>query len=114
MLKSEAIEVLGGSVAEAARQVGVSYQAVDKWPEVLPARIVDRVQAALWRKAHARHGSSALAAESEGLTGVGRGLGASSAGHALQSVTAEGCAHPQSSGGGDISAAAGGDGRLAA
>ena len=57
--------------------------------------------------------SSALAAESEGLTGVGRGLGAYSAGHALQSVTAEGCAHPQSSGGGDTSAA-GGDGRLAA
>lgn len=49
MLKVEAIKLLGGSVSAAADAVGVSYQAIGKWPEVLPARIADRVQAALWR-----------------------------------------------------------------
>lgn len=49
MLKSKAIELLGGTVTSAADAVGISYQAVVKWPDVLPARIVDRVQAALWR-----------------------------------------------------------------
>jgi hypothetical protein len=50
MLKSKAIELLGGSPAAAAAAVGVSYQAVDKWPEELPQRIADRVVAALARK----------------------------------------------------------------
>jgi len=50
MRKTEAIELLGGSVAAAAEAIGVSYQAVDKWPKKLPPRIADRVQAALWRK----------------------------------------------------------------
>lgn len=50
MKKVEAIEQLGGSVAATAKAIGVSYQAVNQWPEVLPARIVDRVQAALYRK----------------------------------------------------------------
>lgn len=49
MEKTEAIRLLGGSVRAAAAAVGVTYQAVDKWPEVLPKRIADRVQAALWR-----------------------------------------------------------------
>lgn len=49
MRKSEAIELLGGTVSAAADAVGVSYQAIGKWPEELPARIADRVQAALWR-----------------------------------------------------------------
>lgn len=52
MLKSKAIELLGGTVAAAAEAVGVTYQAVDKWPEVLPPRIVDRVLAAIARKRH--------------------------------------------------------------
>lgn len=52
MLKTEAIELLGKSVAAAAEAIGVTYQAVDKWPEVLPPRIADRVQAALWRIAN--------------------------------------------------------------
>lgn len=52
MLKQEAIALLGGSVAAAAESIGVSYQAVDKWPDELPQRIADRVQAALWRKAN--------------------------------------------------------------
>lgn len=50
MRKSEAIELLGGSVPAAAEAIGITYQAVDKWPDELPDRITDRVQAALWRK----------------------------------------------------------------
>jgi hypothetical protein len=50
MLKDEAIKLLGGTVSAAAHEVGVSYQAVDKWPDVLPPRIADRVLAALARK----------------------------------------------------------------
>jgi hypothetical protein len=52
MLKAEAIELLGGTVAAASAAIGVTYQAVDKWPDVLPQRIADRVHAALWRKAN--------------------------------------------------------------
>lgn len=52
MLKTEAIRLLGGSIPSAAEAIGVSYQAVDKWPETLPSRIADRVQAALWRIAN--------------------------------------------------------------
>jgi hypothetical protein len=50
MLKSKAIELLGGSVASAAKAIGVSYQAVDKWPDELSPRIADRVLAALARQ----------------------------------------------------------------
>lgn len=60
MLKTEAIELLGGSVKDAALAIGVTYQAVDKWPDVLPARLVDRVQAALWRRANAAGASAPL------------------------------------------------------
>lgn len=48
--KSRAIELLGGSIAEAASAIGVTYQAVDKWPDPLPERIGDRVIAALVRQ----------------------------------------------------------------
>jgi hypothetical protein len=51
MEKSEAIKLLGGSVSATAAAVGVTYQAVHNWPPVLPQRIADRVQAALWRQA---------------------------------------------------------------
>lgn len=50
MLKSKAIELLGGTTAAAADAVGISYQAVDKWPEELPPRIADRVLAAVARQ----------------------------------------------------------------
>jgi len=43
MLKSKAIELLGGSVAAAAEAVGISYQAVTQWPDELPDRIAERV-----------------------------------------------------------------------
>jgi len=52
MNKSKAIEMLGGTVAEAAKTLGVSYQAVDKWPDELPQRIADRVLGAHVRKTH--------------------------------------------------------------
>jgi len=42
MRKTEAIELLGGSVTAAARAIGISYQAVAKWPDDLPPRIADR------------------------------------------------------------------------
>lgn len=50
MLKAKAIELLGGTVAAAASAIGVSYQAVHKWPDKLPAPIADRVIAAVARK----------------------------------------------------------------
>lgn len=51
MKKQEAIELLGGNVTAAAKAVGVTYQAVDKWPEILSDRIRDRVEAAAMRLA---------------------------------------------------------------
>ena len=43
MFKTEAIELLGGSAVSAADLMGVTYQAVNKWPHQLPLRISDRV-----------------------------------------------------------------------
>ena len=43
MFKTEAINLLGGSPSDAAVAMGVSYQAVNKWPDKLPDRIADRV-----------------------------------------------------------------------
>lgn len=48
--KSEAIAVLGGSVSAVAEAMHVTYQAVDKWPEVLSNKVSDRVLAAWTRK----------------------------------------------------------------
>lgn len=50
MKKTEAIELLGGTVAAAAAAIGISYEAVYKWPETLTSRISDRVHAALARQ----------------------------------------------------------------
>ena len=50
MKKQEAIEILGGTITLAAKEIGISYQAVNKWPDPLPARIADRVEAAVARK----------------------------------------------------------------
>lgn len=49
MKKTDAISKLGGT-ADAARAIGISYQAVDKWPDNLTPRIKDRVQAAFVRR----------------------------------------------------------------
>lgn len=61
MLKTRAIELLGGSVTAAAKAVGVSPSAVTQWPDVLPDRIADRVLAALARQ----HLPELLAAEAK-------------------------------------------------
>lgn len=50
MFKDEAIELLGGSAASAAVLMGVTYQAVNKWPHHLPLRISDRVLGACVRR----------------------------------------------------------------
>ena len=50
MTKDEAINLLGGSVAKAAEAIGINSQAISQWPQELPARLADRVQAALYRK----------------------------------------------------------------
>lgn len=49
MRKTQAIELLGGTIAAAAKAIGISYQAVNKWPDELPPRIADRVYA-VWGK----------------------------------------------------------------
>lgn len=55
MDKTEAIRLLGGTPAMAAKEVGISVQAVSQWPDTLPKRIADRVQAALWRRDNPGH-----------------------------------------------------------
>ena len=46
MKKSIAIKLLGPTTDEAGRRVGCSAQAIRKWPDELPPRLVDRVIAA--------------------------------------------------------------------
>ena len=53
MDKQKAIELLGGSIQGCADAIGVSYQAVKKWPNTLTPRVADRVQAALVRMSKA-------------------------------------------------------------
>ncbi len=53
MNKQQAIELLGGTVSAAARACGVTSSAVSQWPDELTKDHIDRVQAALWRKAQA-------------------------------------------------------------
>ena len=50
MEKIKAIEMLGGSIKEAADAIGISYQAVRDWPDGLSDRVADRVHAALARR----------------------------------------------------------------
>jgi len=50
MRKDDAIQLLGGTIQAAATRIGCTYEAVRKWPDPLPARLRDRVQAALWRE----------------------------------------------------------------
>lgn len=50
MQKAQAIELLGGTITAAAEAIGISYQAVKKWPDQLSSRIADRVYAASARK----------------------------------------------------------------
>lgn len=49
MKKQDAIELLGGTTRTAAEVLGVTFQAVSKWPDPLPDRIADRVRGAAAR-----------------------------------------------------------------
>lgn len=55
MLKKDAINKLGGDVTSAAAAIGVTVSAISQWPDVLPARLEDRVLAALWRRSQSDH-----------------------------------------------------------
>jgi len=46
MKKADAIKKLGGSISAAAKAIGISYQAVNQWPDELSRAIEDRVIAA--------------------------------------------------------------------
>lgn len=50
MLKTEALELLGGTTTAVAEAIGITPQAVSQWPDILPDRIADRVYAALARR----------------------------------------------------------------
>lgn len=50
MLKSEAIQLLGGTPRAAADALEITPSAVYQWPDELPEATVFRVQAYLWRK----------------------------------------------------------------
>lgn len=54
MKKQIAIEKLGGNNASAAAAIGITRQAVGQWPDILPARLIDRVEAAAARMEKAR------------------------------------------------------------
>lgn len=47
MKKENAIKLLGGSISLAAKKIGITYQAVVKWPDELSPAIADRVIAAV-------------------------------------------------------------------
>lgn len=49
MTKTEAIEALGGRIADVARHCRITSSAVSQWPDVLTQDQQDRVQAALYR-----------------------------------------------------------------
>ena len=49
MQKTQAIQLLGGSIRDAADAIGITYKAVHKWPDPLTPRIADRVTAAIAR-----------------------------------------------------------------
>lgn len=46
MKKADAIQKLGGTISSAAKAIGISYQAVNQWPDELSRAIEDRVIAA--------------------------------------------------------------------
>lgn len=50
MLKTDAIQLLGGTPAKTAAAIGITPSAVSQWPDTLPAAIADRVVAALARR----------------------------------------------------------------
>ena len=74
MLKTQAIELLGGSITAAAKAIGISYHAVHQWPDELPPRIADRVYA-VWGKKNMPEPDSAIANTAQPATeNVARGV----------------------------------------
>lgn len=67
MLKTQAIELLGGSVTAAAEAIGISYSAVSQWPDELPPRIADRVYA-VWGRQHVPEQPSTPATHAQAAT----------------------------------------------
>jgi len=55
MTKTEALDLLGGTVTSTAKQIGISPQAVTQWPDPLTDVLRDRVQAALYRTSPPSH-----------------------------------------------------------
>ncbi len=53
MLKSDAIQLLGGTPRAAADALGITPSAIYQWPEELPEATVFRIQAYLWRQQRA-------------------------------------------------------------
>jgi hypothetical protein len=51
MLKTTAIDLLGGKVSTAAKALGVTHSAISQWPEVLTTPMEGRVLVALTRQA---------------------------------------------------------------
>jgi hypothetical protein len=49
MNKTTAIKLLGGEPSLVAKAIGISEQAISKWPDVLSPKIADRVEAAYHR-----------------------------------------------------------------
>jgi hypothetical protein len=60
MTKTEAIQLLGGTVRAAATEIGVKPQAIAGWPDALTRKTEDRVLAALWRRQQKAAQASAL------------------------------------------------------
>lgn len=67
MLKTQAIELLGGSITAAAKAIGISYHAVHQWPDDLPPRIADRVYA-VWGKKNMPNLAQAPASTAQAAT----------------------------------------------
>ena len=66
MKKAHAIELLGGTVKEAARRCKIVPSAILQWPEELSRGNLDRVQAALYRMRYYKKESQQLLAAQEG------------------------------------------------
>lgn len=79
MLKTKAIDLLGGTIATTAHAIGISYQAVAQWPDELPPRIADRVLASMARKHLPEligEGAASSAQQSQADAQIGQGVGA--------------------------------------
>lgn len=66
MLKTKAIEMLGGTPTAAAEAIGITPQAVSDWPDELSPRISDRVYAAIARKQMKEQQAKAASKEASG------------------------------------------------